>query len=92
MKIQTIEGMVALVLLLLVWLVATYFVARQAKGIRERRFMVRAGIAVLSGVLALTALDHFAIEISGGLFGVILFFTLLSLRRWQLSIRRQEQI
>jgi len=37
------------------WLAATYFIATKAKGSRERRFTIRAGIAILLGILALSA-------------------------------------
>ena len=90
MKTQFIAGLVVLTLSITGWLVGTYFVAKQAKGMRERRFVIRAGVAVLVGILGFTALDYFFMMISGGLFGVILFFTFLIMRSWQLQIRRQE--
>jgi hypothetical protein len=92
MKTPLIEGLAVLVLLIAGWLVGTCLVAKQAKGMRERRFTIRAGIVVLVGILALTALDGFVVKISGGFFGIILFFAFLILRRRQLQIRREEQI
>ena len=91
MKTQLIEGLAVLALLIAGWLVGTYFVAKQAKGTRERRFVIRAGIAVLIGLLAFPALDYFAIKISGVIVGVAIMFTFVILRRWQLQIRREEQ-
>jgi hypothetical protein len=91
MKAQLIEGLAVLVLLIAIWLVGTYFVARQAKGIHEQRFAIRSGGAVLLGILALTALNFFAIKVPAGFFGVALIFTFVILRRWQLQIRRDEQ-
>jgi len=90
MGTNLIRGIAVLVLLVVGWLAATYFIATKAKGSRERRFTIRAGIAILLGILALSALDYFVLKSSGAAIAVVLFFTVLVLRRRQLEIRRAE--
>ena len=90
MKTQIIAGLAVLAFLVAGWLVGTYFVAKQAKGTRERRFIIRAGMAVMLGLLAISAFDYFTIKIPGALVGIVIFLTLVILRRWQLQIRRAE--
>ena|SRR5260221_10522340 len=90
MNIHLIQGVAVLVFLIVGWLVGTYFIAKKAKGIRERRFTFRAGFFVLIGILAFSALDYFVLKSSGAAFGGVMFFTLMILRRRQLQIRREE--
>lgn len=90
MNTHLIRGLAVLVLLIVGWLAATYFVAKKAKGRRERRFTIRAGIVILLAILAFSALDYFVIKSSGAAIGGVLFLTFLLLRRRQLEIRREE--
>jgi tellurite resistance protein TehA-like permease len=90
MNTHLTRGIAVLVLLIVSWLAVTYFVAMKVRGRRERRFTIRAGIAILLGILAFSALDYFVIKSSGAAVGVVLFFTLFILRRRQLVIRREE--
>ena len=90
MNIHLIKGVAVLVFLAVAWLVATYFIAKRAKGRRERSFTMRAGFAVLLGILLFSALDYFALKSHGGLAGVLILFTVAGLRRKQLAIRREE--
>jgi len=90
MDTNLIKGLAVLVLLIVGWLTATYFIARRARGRRERRFTFRAGIVILLGILAFSALDYFVIKSSGAAVGAVLFLTFLLLRRRQLAIRREE--
>jgi hypothetical protein len=90
MNTNLIKGIAVLVLLIVGWPAATYFIAKKAKGRRERRFTIRAGIAILLGILAFSALDYFVIKSSGAAVGGVLFLTILFLRRRQLEIRREE--
>ena len=90
MNTHLISGIAALALLTAGWLAATYFIARRAKGKRERRFLVQAGIAVLAAILLVSFLDAFLLNSHGAVFGVVLFLTFFVLRRKQLAIRAQE--
>ena len=90
MNTHLIRGITVLVLLIAGWLATTYFIAKKAKGRRERRFTIRAGIAILLGILAFSVLDYFVIKSSGAAVGGVLFLTFLLLRRRQLEIRREE--
>jgi O-antigen/teichoic acid export membrane protein len=90
MNTHLIQGIAILVLLIIGWLVATYFIAKRAKGKRERRFTFRASIVVLLGILAFSVLDYFVFKSSGAAVGIVILFTFLILRRRQLQIRREE--
>ena len=90
MKTHLIQAIAVLVFLIVGWLLGTFLIAKRATGARERRFIFRAGIVVLLGILALSALDYFILKSSGAGVGVILFFTAWILRRRQLQIRREE--
>ena len=90
MNAHLIHGITVLVLLIVSWLTATYFIAKRAEGRRERRFTIRAGIAVLLGILAFSVLDTFVIKSSGAAVGVVSFLAFVLMRRRQLEIRREE--
>jgi cell division protein FtsW (lipid II flippase) len=91
MNTKLIKGIAVLVLLIVGWLVATYFVAKRAKGRRERRFTIRAGVAFLLGILIYSALDYSYFKNSGtGLFVCAMYLALILLRRKQREIRREE--
>lgn len=91
MNSNIIIGIAPLVLLIVGWLATTYFVAKRAKGRRERRFRFRAGVAFLLGVLIYSALDYSYFKNAGtGLFVAAMFLALILLRRKQREIRREE--
>ena len=90
MNTNRIEGIAVLVFLIVSWLAATYFVAKKAKGRRERHFVIRAGIATLLGILVFSALDFFILKGFTLGIGAILSVSFVILRRRQLEIRREE--
>jgi hypothetical protein len=89
MNTNIIEGIAALVLPIVGWSVGTYFLAKKAEGIRERRFVIRASIGSLLGIIAFVTIDDL-FKGSGAGFGVIWFVAIMILRRRQLAIRREE--
>ena len=90
MNTHFIYGLAVLVLLSVGWLAVTYFIAKRAKGGRERSFTMRAGIATLLGILLFSTLDTFVFKSHGAAIGAVMFITFLILRRRQLAIRREE--
>ena len=90
MNTHLIRGIAVLVLLIVGWLTAMYFIAKKAKGRRERRFTIRAGIAILLGILTFSALDFFVFKGAAGIFGMVMLFSIAFVRRKQREIRREE--
>jgi len=91
MNANLIKGTAVLVLLIVGWLVATYSIAKRAKGRRERRFTFRAGVAFLLGILTFSALDFFVFKGAAGILGIVMLFSIAFVRRKQREIRREEE-
>ena len=90
MNTHIIQAITVLVLTAVVWLAATFFVAKRAQGLRERRFVMRAGVGALLGIFTFTAIASLAFKDADAGFGVIMFVGFMILRRRQLQIRREE--